>query len=150
MFSLKNSKYNQLINYFRYINFIRYLVEKHTLDLTDKLVFVYYLLLQERINEAIKIYQSINSESIPEQGESRLQYDYFTAYLDFYIGYPNFIQARKICEKYLDYPVIHWRNLFYEVVNQLTEYDGEDMVQTENKSVQVDNTKQRNKEAADK
>jgi len=91
MFSLKNSKYNQLINYFRYINFIRYLVEKHTLDLTDKLVFVYYLLLQERINEAIKIYQSINSESIPEQGESRLQYDYFTAYLDFYIGYPNFI-----------------------------------------------------------
>lgn len=54
-----------------------------------------------------------------------MQYDYFTAYLDFYIGYPNFIRAREVCEKYLDYPVIRWRNLFYEIVNQLSEYDGD-------------------------
>lgn len=55
-----------------------------------------------------------------------MQYDYFTAYLDFYIGFPNFIKAREICEKYLNYPVIHWRNLFYEIVNQLAEFDGDD------------------------
>lgn len=43
---------------------------------------------------------------------SQLQYDYFAAYLDFYIGYPNFTIARDICDKYLDYPVVSWRNLF--------------------------------------
>lgn len=49
-------------------------------------------------------------------------------YLDFYIGYPNFKKAREICEKYLDYPVLSWRNLFYEMANQLAEYDGEDLI----------------------
>jgi len=49
-------------------------------------------------------------------------------YLDFYIGYPNFKKAREICEKYLDYPVLSLRNLFYEMANQLAEYDGEDLI----------------------
>jgi len=57
----------------------------------------------------------------------QLQYDYIAAYLDFYDGFPNFPKAREIIEKYLDYPIIGWRNLFYEMANQLGEYDGEEL-----------------------
>jgi len=28
----------------------------------------------------------------------------------------------------LDYPVIYWRNLFYDIANQLAEYDGEELI----------------------
>ena len=56
--------------------------------------------------------------------EYQLQYDYCSAYLDFYQGYPNFGVAREICEKYLDYPVLSWRKLFEDISNQLAEYDG--------------------------
>lgn len=45
-----------------------------------------------------------------------------------YSGYPNFKKARDICEKYLDYPVLKWRNLFYKMANQLAEYDGEELI----------------------
>jgi len=43
------------------------------------------------------------------------------------LGYPNFKVARDLCEKYLDYPVIYWRNLFYDIANQLAEYDGDEL-----------------------
>lgn len=46
-----------------------------------------------------------------------IQYDYIKAYLDFYKGYPNFKVAREIIEKYIDYPITSWRNLFYEMAN---------------------------------
>jgi hypothetical protein len=60
----------------------------------------------------VKIFTSIDKKSVTEMQNSQLQYDYFAAYLDFYIGYPNFTIARDICDKYLDYPVVSWRNLF--------------------------------------
>ena len=78
----------------------------------------YYLLLQDRIDEAIKLFQNIDRDAIKEEGnECRLQYDYFAAYLDFYTGYPDFRVARSICEDYLDYPVLAWRKLFIEISN---------------------------------
>lgn len=46
-------------------------------------------------------------------------------YLDMFNGYPNFIIARSLCDKYTEYPVVAWRNLFIEVANQLAEYDGD-------------------------
>ncbi|CAD8142905.1 unnamed protein product [Paramecium octaurelia] len=130
----------------QYIDFLTYLVEKPTHTLSDKLGFIYYLLLQERINEAIQVYKTI--ADVEAQGEAVLQYDYFSAYLDFYIGYPNFAKAREICEKYLNYPVIHWRNIFYEVVNLLAEYDGDD---DENQKLKTETTvKQKQIEQAKK
>lgn len=32
-------------------------------------------------------------------------------------GYPDFTQAKRICEEYLTYPVLKWRNLFVEIAN---------------------------------
>ncbi|CAD8169732.1 unnamed protein product [Paramecium octaurelia] len=108
----------------QYKDYLQYLIEKPIHSIQDKLGFSYYLILQERITEAIKV---MNSIQLPiNANNSELQYDYFLAYFDFYVGYPNFQQARRICEKYLNYPVIYWRNLFYEMANLLAEFDGDD------------------------
>ena len=124
---LYNNKCNILNKELRdqYKNFINYLVEKNPSQINEKnkICLVYYLLIQERIEEAIKLFKTINKEKLIEEESLELQYDYFNSYLDFYIGYPNFKEARNIYEKYLDYPIIHWRNLFYEIANQLEEHD---------------------------
>ncbi|CAK83775.1 unnamed protein product (macronuclear) [Paramecium tetraurelia] len=107
----------------QYTNYLIYLLEKPQFSTIDKLILIYYLLLQERVNEAVQVYSQISEE---EQKEQQLQFDYLSAYLDFYTGYPNFQKGRDICKKYLSYPVIHWRNMFYEMINLLIEYDGEE------------------------
>ena len=58
-----------------------------------------------------------------------LQYDYLIAYLDFMNGYPKFEKAKKICEKYLVYPVLTWRNLFVEIANQLAEFEETELIE---------------------
>jgi hypothetical protein len=62
---------------------------------------------------------------VKEDGVTSLQHDYFKAYFDFYADYPNFKTARALADKYLSYPIISWRNLFYDVANHLAEFDGE-------------------------
>ncbi len=114
---------------FQYQSFMEYLIELPQPKTEDLLTLVYYILLQDRIDEAIMMFQRIDHKELEKSTEiCHLQYDYFLGYLDFYIGYPNFKTAREICEKYLDYPVLSWRNLFYEIANQLAEYDGEALI----------------------
>ena len=75
----------------------------------------YYLLLQDRVEEALDFFGRVNAEQLATQ----LQYDYFAAYLDFYKAEPK--QARQIAAKYADYPVDRWRNAFANIVNQVDE-----------------------------
>lgn len=84
-------------------------------------MLTYFLALQDRVKEAIDVLQPI----VPGTASCELQYDYFRAFFDFYVDYPNFKAARALAEKYIFYPVIAWRNLFYDVANQLAEFDGE-------------------------
>ncbi|KAL4440764.1 hypothetical protein ABPG74_013745 [Tetrahymena malaccensis] len=119
--NILNSQFKQ-----RYNSFLNYLSQKPKWEVSDKLGLVYYFLLQDRIEEAINVYKKIDQASVAQSPNCQLQYDYFTTYLDFFIGFPNFKKARELCEKYLDYPVFQWRNLFYEVANKLAEYDGEE------------------------
>ena len=63
----------------------------------------YYLLLQDRVEEALAFFRRVN----PDRLATRLQYDYFTAYLDFYTDDPQL--AGPIAERYADYPVDRWR-----------------------------------------
>jgi len=47
------------------------------------------------------------------------------AYLDFYTGLETgFKKARTISRTYEDYPIIAWRILFSEIIDQLAEFDG--------------------------
>jgi len=86
------------------------------------LLLCYYLLLQERIEDALNVYNRISKAAL--EGEAQIQRDYLSAYLDIYTGGPNFKLAREISERYVEYPIISWRNLFVNLSNQLAEYDG--------------------------
>jgi len=131
----------------QYKNYIVYLCERDQLYTEHYLGLIYYLLLQDRVEEAIKFFGKIDHEQIQKDQEKELQYDYFAAYLDFYMGYPKFSVATDICKKYLQYPVLSWRSLFLDVSNQLAEFDGQDVLEDET----TKNTEKRqNKENAQK
>jgi hypothetical protein len=80
---------------------------------------VYYLLLQDRIEEALAQFAEVDAARL----ETRLQHDYCRAYLAFFSE--EAAPARKIAESYRDYPVLRWRNLFREVLAQLDELEGQ-------------------------
>jgi hypothetical protein len=89
-----------------------------SLDTEDLMSVTYYMLLQDRVEEGLAYFAKVDAKKLPEQ----VQYDYFTAYADFYKDKPTV--ARAIADKYKDYPVDRWRNLFANVANQLDELDG--------------------------
>ena len=111
------------------------------LDDNDLMAVTYYLLLQDRVDEALAFFGRVNAGKL----QTRLQYDYFTAYLDLFSDKPQV--ARQVSEKWLarlkplpagglipvaagpggervGYPVDHWRRLFGDVVAQLDEAEG--------------------------
>lgn len=85
---------------------------------TEQLAITYYLLLQDRIEEALARFQSVD----PSDLASRMQYDYCAAYLAMYEENPQ--RAEEIAGKYLDYPIKRWRDLFAGVDAQVKEILG--------------------------
>jgi hypothetical protein len=56
-----------------------------------------------------------------------LQYEYLKAYLSLYNEYPTFETARSLSQKYENYHLKHWKDLFAEISIQLKEFEfGED------------------------
>ncbi|CDW90653.1 UNKNOWN [Stylonychia lemnae] len=101
------------------------------LGVQEKMILIYNLQLQDRINEAIKLFETIDMDKESQEGglgeTLRIQYDYLRAYFDFFNGESeSFKVARTIVRKYEDYPVASWRILFLEILDQLNEYDGEE------------------------
>jgi len=131
----------------QYKNFVLYLCEREQLNTEHYLGLIYYLLLQDRIEEALQFFGKINREELRKSHQHELQYDYLAAYIDFYIGYPSFNVARETCQKYLQYPVLSWRSLFVEVSNQLAEFDGKGQVDDE---ITKNTEKRQNQENAQK
>jgi len=121
---LHTNECNILNNQFKekYEVFLSHLFEMPKIESKYLLVWTYYLLLQDRIDEAIGKFKEIRKQDLENQ-ECLLQYEYFAAYLDFYMGAPNFVLARQISEKYSKYPIAFWRNLFLQVSRKLEMYD---------------------------
>src|SRR6185295_16303306 len=84
----------------------------------DQLAVTYYLLLQDRIEEALATFQKVD----PAKVATRLQYDYFAAYLDLFSE--DHKLAKGLAEKYATHPVDRWRNAFVSVRAQLDEIEG--------------------------
>ena len=129
--SVNQQKANILNKQFKstYENMLAYLIEKRfftELTLDDRILWITYLLLQDRIEEASELFSSIEEAMKVSNPVTLIQKDYIEAYLDFMTGYPDFTKSKEICEKYLSYPVLTWRNLFVEIANQLAEYENED------------------------
>lgn len=111
--------------YDQYERFMKYLSCRPRLTNDDLTATVYYLLLQDRVSRAISLFERIDGDKL----ETRIQYDYLQAYLDFYTE--KFDSARSIAEKYADYPVPKWRKLFRHVTGQLAEARGKSSEITE-------------------
>ena len=108
-----------------YHDYISYLMTLSELNDVHYMRLCYYLILQQRIDEAQIVYEKIKMKNVTDKSSMQLQYDYLTAYLDFSTGYPKFTKAREICKKYKDFPLSTWNDMFTELSDQLKEFDGE-------------------------
>jgi hypothetical protein len=122
----------------QYQKLMKILSYRRQLDDTDLMTVVYYLLLQDRVEDGLTFFGRVN----PERLATRLQYDYFSAFLDFSKSQPKL--ARQIAAKYADYPVDRWRNAFVNIVNQADEIDQVDVKVADN----LDRTQVQTSEAA--
>ncbi|MDU9051008.1 MAG: hypothetical protein Q3M30_19350 [Candidatus Electrothrix sp. Rat3] len=103
----------------QYESFIKTLTYCSALTEEDKMTLAVYMLLQDRIAEAMHWYQAID----PAKTDMTIQYDYLTAYLAMYRGTPD--KAKAIANKYRDYPVKRWQDLFQTVLAQCAEIAGD-------------------------
>ena len=99
----------------QYQHLLTILSYRPQLDNSERMAVIYYLLLQDRVEESLEFFSRVD----PAQLATHLQYDYFAAYLDFYKAEPNL--ARQIAAKYAGYPVDRWREAFANIVNQADE-----------------------------
>ncbi|HOI91937.1 MAG TPA: hypothetical protein PLK28_15660 [Candidatus Rifleibacterium sp.] len=81
----------------------------------DLMAVVYYLLLQDRIEEASKFFGRIKDATIVET----IQYRYIKAYLAF--SHQQVDEAVSIAEPFKNYPVQRWQVLFADVLAQAAE-----------------------------
>ncbi len=102
----------------QYHRLLKILSYRRELDDAELMAVIYYLLLQDRAHEALESFGRVSADKLA----TRLQYDYFAAYLDFYGDEPK--QARAIVDKYADHPVDRWRNAFAAMAAQLDEIEG--------------------------
>ena len=101
-----------LNNAFRvqYQLFLKVLSYKKSLDAEDRLALSYYLFLQDRIEESLNWFDTIDRSTVVE----KLQYDYLSCYAAFYEGNPE--AAKKTAEVYTEHRVPRWRDRFVEVI----------------------------------
>lgn len=111
----------------------------------DQLRFTYYLILQERFEEAIFAFEKVDKLEFNNLNDFTIQYDYIAAYLNFSKG--SLSDSRALCNKYKNFPILYWRGLFEDIENQLDEYEG--MLNLDELEVQnANNLKKANKSAA--
>ncbi len=94
------------------------LARRTKLDDDDQLAATYYLLLQDRIEEAISHFDQVD----PNKLETTIQYDYCSAYVALYKEQVD--TAYEVAQRYKTYPVKRWRDLFQTVLAHVDEIRG--------------------------
>lgn len=84
----------------------------------QRMELCYYLLLQERVGEALAVFDKIDRAGVA----TKIQYDYMAAHLSFYRE--DVAAARALAERYTQHPVARWRNRFLNVLAQVDEIEG--------------------------
>lgn len=108
-----NDRFNE-----QYHRFLKTLTYRTELTDEDKLTTAYYLILQDRIEEAVATFVTVNRDAVP----TKVQYDYCAAYLAVSEGNPS--RAGAIAAGYENHPVDRWRNRFAAVRAQVDEAEG--------------------------
>ncbi len=99
--------------YAQYHRLLDGLASTRSMDDDQRMQVCYYMLLQNRIDEALTWFETVNQQAL----ETNLQYDYFDAYLNLFRG--QYDQAARIAGKYAQYPVPRWHELFAQVATQV-------------------------------
>lgn len=105
----------------QYQRFLEVLTYVPSLGLKELLAATYYLLLQDRVGEAIAMLRRADGAGAGDEN-TRLQRDYLRAYVAFYQG--DLMSARTAVEPHRDHPVDRWRKLFQTVLAQIAEASG--------------------------
>ena len=111
------------------------LANRKELTSEDHLAVTYYLLLQDRIEEAIKHFGKVQQDDLNEL----IQFDYCDAYLNFFLEKPE--AAEAIAKKWAKYPVDHWRQRFEQILAQVEEIRGAGAVVVDARDNQEQQTK---------
>jgi hypothetical protein len=102
----------------QYHHYLKQLTYRAKLNDDEQLAATYYLLLQDRVDEAVNAFAQVN----PAKIATKMQYDYCAAYLDMFTDDPK--KARSLIAPYLNHPVERWRKSFAAIAYQLDEYEG--------------------------
>jgi len=102
----------------QYHRFLKVLSYRKRLTDDDYLAVCYYMLLQDRVEEAMASFAQVNADRVA----TRLQYDFCAAYLDMFNDDPQ--KARALVTKHTAHPVDRWRNTFAALAHQLDEIEG--------------------------
>ncbi len=102
-------QYQELLNWFS---------RRVALNDEDRLAVTYYLLLQDRVEEALAMFAKVDATKITEH----LQHDYLKAVCALY--QEDVATARQIAQANAKHPVDRWREKFTEVLAQLDELEG--------------------------
>lgn len=107
-----------------YDNFLQLMAYKKEVSFEEKMIFIYYLQLQDRIPEAIKLFKTLKINNL--EGSLKIQHDYLSAYFDIFTGAENkYNVARTIIREYDNNPVSHWKMMFLAIEDLLNDFDGE-------------------------
>jgi tetratricopeptide (TPR) repeat protein len=101
-----------------YAALLNVLAHQPALTAEDRLAVTYYLLLQDRLDEALDMFASVDGKAVQEQ----LQLDYLRAVLAWQQADAK--TARELATKHAAEPVDHWRVKFQEVLAQVEELEG--------------------------
>ncbi len=102
----------------QYTSILRSIAHQPGLTPETQLAVTYYLLLQDRVEEALAAFAKVDATKVNE----RLQYDYLQSVLA--CLQEDTATARKIATAHAKEPVDRWREKFAEVLAQLDEIDG--------------------------
>lgn len=114
----KNRKILNQKFYTQYHKYLAILAHRDELNHEDRLALTYYMLLQDRIDEAINQFEQVDRAAVAE----KIQYDYCNAYVNMYLEKPDV--AANIAQPYADYPVDKWRKRFQSVLAHVDEIRG--------------------------
>ncbi|GIW98251.1 MAG: hypothetical protein KatS3mg111_1584 [Pirellulaceae bacterium] len=99
----------------QYQRFMEVLAHQQQLTPPQRLQVVYYLLLQNRIEEALNWLDQVDGTKLVP----RVQYDYLVAYTDLFRR--EYAHAAQVARGYTDYPSPRWRELFAQLRAQLAQ-----------------------------
>ncbi|HCP83382.1 MAG TPA: hypothetical protein DIT88_03180 [Planctomycetaceae bacterium] len=105
--------------YTQYSRLLHLVSFQSEIDDTTALTLSYYLMLQDRVGEALTMFEQVDRGQV----ELKMQYDYFKCYALFYQRQPQ--EAKQLAENYDGYPITRWNNMFAQVVLQAEEIEGD-------------------------